>query len=70
MRVDLCKYSAKDHHEIWDAVMLEISGSAISDAKIKSAQWLLAVETPPKDVAVALGVSVATLYRHGSGQSD
>jgi len=37
---------------------------ALTPAKLESARKLLDAGTPPKDVAISLGVSVATLYRH------
>ena len=41
----------------------------MTDAKISSAETLLASGTPPADVAASLGVSRATLYRHVSRSS-
>jgi len=41
----------------------------MTDAKIASAETLLASGTPPTDVAASLGVSRATLYRHVSRPS-
>jgi transposase len=35
----------------------------MTDSKIESAKALLAIGTPPKDVAKNLGVSIPTLYR-------
>lgn len=36
----------------------------MTSAKVDAARKLLDAQTPPKDVAAAVGVSVATLYRH------
>jgi DNA invertase Pin-like site-specific DNA recombinase len=38
--------------------------SVMTPAKIAAAKTLLAADTPSKDVADTIGVSVATLYRH------
>ena len=37
---------------------------SMTDAKLDAARKLTAAGTPPRDVAAAVGVSVATLYRH------
>ena len=47
---------------------------AMTPAKVEAARVLLAASTPPRDVAKAVGVSVATLYRYlpgkGSAESE
>ncbi|MCG5495574.1 recombinase family protein [Ectothiorhodospira variabilis] len=43
---------------------------AMTPAKVEAARVLLAASTPPRDVARAVGVSVATLYRYLPGKGS
>ena len=63
-------YSLKGNAEDFHDAIYDISPTecpVMTAAKLDAARKLLAANTPPREVASSIGVSLATLYRHIPG---